>query len=89
MQPYRVPPETRPQTIGDDAWGDADLLPLFVVVWVGSLARVWIALANREVFSIEATAALLFALGAPVLFKDWAVGWWRRRGGRSSAPPSA
>ena len=78
MLPYRVPPNASPQAIGDDASGDADLLPVFAIVWAGSVVRVWIAISGREDFGTEATAALLFALGSPFLFKDWFAGLWRR-----------
>jgi hypothetical protein len=50
------------------AEGDRDLLPVGVVLWVASLARVTYALANREVFGIEATLALVCVVLVAWLF---------------------
>jgi hypothetical protein len=78
MQPYRVPPRKTPEATGDERSGDADLLPVFAIVWAASVARVWIAVSGHEDFGAEATAALLFAVGSPFLLKEWATGLWRR-----------
>jgi hypothetical protein len=60
MQAYRVPPRKTPDEIGDERSGDADLLPVFAIVWAGSVARVCIAISGHEDFGAEATAALLW-----------------------------
>lgn len=45
--------------------GDSDLFPIAVFLWVCSVVRVALTLAHREAFDVEATLALLFALGLP------------------------
>lgn len=45
--------------------GDSDLLPIAVFLWSCSVVRVVVALLHRQVFDVEATLALLCALGLP------------------------
>jgi hypothetical protein len=55
--------------------GDGDLLPAWIILWVGSVLRVTFGLAEHEAFGAEATLALLSAAVVP-----WIVlGPWIRR----------
>ncbi|MEO6598708.1 MAG: hypothetical protein ABIQ16_02465 [Polyangiaceae bacterium] len=45
--------------------GDSDLVPVAVVLWLATLARVVLAVLHREVFGAEATLALLCAVVLP------------------------
>ncbi len=46
--------------------GDSDLRPIAIVLWVASLVRVGFALANGQVFGVEATLALICVVLLPV-----------------------
>jgi hypothetical protein len=53
----------------DIAAGDSDLRPIAWFLWIGSVARVALALWHHETFDIEATLALFCVLGLPLLFQ--------------------
>ncbi len=86
MSPYRAPSKLTTEPTGNDAYPDADLVPVFAIVWAVSTARVWIALSGHEGASTETTAAFVCVVGSPFLFRDWAIEWWRRRFERSGTP---
>jgi len=46
--------------------GDSDLYPIALLLWLFSVARVALTFAHHQVFDVEATMALLCALGLPV-----------------------
>lgn len=54
-----------------------------LVLWVGSAARVALALAHREVFQTEATLAFLCVMLIPLGALRW---WWESRTLRQEAP---
>jgi len=58
--------------------GDSDLVPVAVVLWLASLARVILAVLHGEVFGAEATFALLCTMLLP-----WFVLKARHRGDTS------
>ena len=70
MSPYRTPATPAP-TAGssetEEPCPDADLRPVFVVLWLGSGARVVIGIADHEIFGAEGTLALLAVLIIPYL----------------------
>ncbi len=45
--------------------GDSDLRPIAIVLWVASLIRVGFAVANGQVFGVEATLALICVVLLP------------------------
>jgi hypothetical protein len=89
MSPYRVRPEHRAAPPAADGCPDADLFPVAAIVWLGSIARSWLAVAHREPGGAESTLAILCAAGLPLLFKPSAAWLWRRvrRGARSRVAP--
>jgi len=48
--------------------GDSDLLPVALLLWLCSVARVALTLAHRETFAFEATVALSFVVALPLFF---------------------
>jgi hypothetical protein len=67
---------TRSPTLGGapkptslEARGDRDLLPVAIILWLASVARVGYGLWEREVFDAEATLALLCVVLIPWLFR--------------------
>lgn len=58
---------------------DADLVPVILVVWLGSIARVARALSRAEPFGAEPTIALFAIAFLPFLAKGAAVWWFRHR----------
>lgn len=52
----------------DTARDDRDLLPMAVVVWLASVVRVAVGLANRDPIDAEATLALACVLWIPWFF---------------------
>jgi len=48
--------------------GDSDLLPVALLLWLCSAARVALTFAHRETFDFEATTALLFLVALPLFF---------------------
>ncbi len=81
--PYRtaadLPADPAPLATPTD---DAELLPVFLIVWLSSLVRVGFGLAHGEVFGTELTLAAMAVIALPFLLKDalWAA---LRRAGRS------
>jgi hypothetical protein len=49
---------------------DADLLPVFAIVWIASVVRVAGAVTLHETFGVEATVALFCVLLLPWLLLD-------------------
>ena len=47
------------------AAGDSDLVPVAVVLWLATVARVFLAVLHHEVFGAEATFALFCAVLLP------------------------
>jgi hypothetical protein len=83
--PYRTPATVEDSTASDTATEglpDADVLPLLLVFWLASVARVWAGIARHETTSAETTFAWLVILFLPLLFREPAAWLWRRcRGG--------
>jgi len=69
---------SRPPTSSDpedaDVCPDGDLVPMYAIVWFGSVARVVAATIRHETFGTEVTLALLAALLLTVLL--WAPLRW-------------
>jgi hypothetical protein len=81
MSPYRTDaPIDRAQDEAECPSGD--LLPVIVLVWIGSVARVAGAFARGERFGAEPTLALFAIVLLPLLCAD-AAAWWLRRRRRS------
>jgi hypothetical protein len=80
--PYRVAAERFNEDSATEPVHDADLIPVFVIVWSVSMARVVVGLVRHETFGVEPTMALLTALLLPVLGKN-ALCWLVRRGQRN------
>jgi hypothetical protein len=78
MTPYRVAEKTDPPRREDEC-PDAELLPVFLVAWIGSIGCVAGAIARPEPFGTEPTLALVTLGLLPYLAKDAARWWWRRR----------
>jgi hypothetical protein len=56
---------------------DSDLLPAWIILWVGSVLRVAFGLAEHETFGAEATLALLSAAVVPwIVLAPWIRRWW-------------
>jgi hypothetical protein len=56
--------------------GDGDLLPVWSILWVGSVARVVAGLVARERPGIEATLALLCVVAVPwIALAPWIQRW--------------
>jgi hypothetical protein len=71
------------QTEPEHFWG-----PL-LVLWVGSAARVTLALAHREVFETEATLALLCVVSIPLgALRSWRESRGVRRQSPAEPPPA-
>jgi hypothetical protein len=74
MQPITHPCWTSPapstSSIREDAdvCPDGDLVPMYAIVWIASVARLVVAAISHETFGIEGTLALLAALLLPALF---------------------
>lgn len=57
--------------------GDYDLLPVWIILWVGSVARVVAGLVENETFSTEATLALLCVAVIPwMVLGPWIREQW-------------
>ena len=80
--PYRVAAERFEEDRSTEPVHDADLIPVFAILWIGSIARVALALVRRDTFGPEPTMALFTVLLLPVLGKD-ALCWLMGRGKRS------
>jgi hypothetical protein len=64
LHPYRSPPSHEPARRPTFA---ADLVLVFLVVWLGSVARVSLALFRCETFGAEPSVAMAVILLVPVL----------------------
>jgi hypothetical protein len=79
MSPYcrPAPPDATPEaTEIEDCCPDRDLLPMMLVFWLGSVARVAAGVAHHERFGTEGTLALLAILVVPYVFRNsilWSV----------------
>jgi hypothetical protein len=85
--PYRVPAEpTDVEDVDDNGYHtDGELIFVFVILWIGSFARVAINIARHETFGTEGTLAFLIVLLVPMLLKEPLL-WLlvrRRRVGRA------
>ena len=80
--PYRVEAERFEEDRSTEPVHDADLIPVFVILWIASIARTAVGLVRHETFGLEPTMALLTVLILPVLGKD-ALCWLMSRGKRS------
>jgi hypothetical protein len=67
-----------------DGCPDGDLVPVVMIVWLVSVARVVGAVARQETFGAEATLALL-AVGLLPISIARTVTWWARHRGRSAS----
>lgn len=77
--PYRIAAD-RPDSPDPAAPSpDVELLPVFVVLWLGSLLRVGFGLETGEVFGSELTLAAMLALALPLALKDALGSLLRRR----------
>jgi hypothetical protein len=76
MQPITHPRWTSskppPPMVGGNAefCPDDDLVPVYAIVWIASVARVIAATIRQETFGTELTLALLAALFLPVLLLE-------------------
>lgn len=81
MSPYRAPPTDEPVPVeaeDEEPCPDADLLPVFVVLWIGSWARVVPALTQSVHFDAEATLAAIALVVVPCLVRG-GIAWTVRR----------
>lgn len=81
MSPYRQPPVPNPAANADeDREGspDGELMPVFFLFWVGSIARFALGVAHHETFGTEVALAFLAIFAVPYLMRD-AILWWPRR----------
>jgi hypothetical protein len=79
--PYRTRASASDSAVDDpdrDACPDVDVLPLLVVFWLASVARVVTGIARHEPMGAEATLAGLTVLFLPVVFKGPVAWWWNR-----------
>lgn len=80
MSPYRTPIErvdaTR-EVVARDC-PDRDLLPVLLLFWMASVARVAFAVAHHETFGGEATLATLAVVLVPFMMRE-AGAWWLGR----------
>ncbi len=53
------------QSSSDERGGDSDLVPVAIILWVGSLMRVVAGAVGEEVFRTEGTLALLCVICIP------------------------
>jgi hypothetical protein len=87
--PYRLAADASPSDA--PAWADdrsCDLVPLGVLLWVSSVARVVGALAHHEILGAEPTLACLAAVSLPSFACAALVDrWGRRRARRTSGAP--
>jgi hypothetical protein len=84
MSPYRTD-EAIDRSDEEAECPSGDLLPVIVVVWLGSVVRVAGALLRAERFGSEATLAFLAIVLLPFLCADAAAWWLRRRRARSGS----
>ena len=81
MSPYRepaVPDSTATAADEDDRCPDAELIPVFSVLWLASILRVALGIAEHERFGSEGTLAFAAIFVLPFLSKD-AIVWAIRR----------
>lgn len=77
MSAYRQPPHVPdPGSAEDevDECPDKALVPVFIVLWVGSVARVALGVDRHEMFGTEGTLAFLAVLLVPYAMRD-AIRW--------------
>ncbi len=79
----RAPWSDRARAVAEeDACPDGDLVPIFFLVWIGSVVRVSLALpeVSGPPFTIgtETTLAGIAVIGMPYLARR-AIGWWAKR----------
>jgi hypothetical protein len=80
----RPTPEEPPSSVR----GDSDLVPIAIVLWVGSVLRVVAGAVEGEVMGTEATAALLCVVLIPCwLLWSWVQAELPARDASSSTPP--
>jgi len=69
--PYRapsehpIPPQEQPEAIDD-----GELIPVFAILWISAVARLWIAVAHDEIFGPEPTLAMLAVFMIPLMARD-------------------
>jgi hypothetical protein len=69
--------EPRSSAVPPAVRGDSDLWPAWIVLWLGSVARVAFGLVERETFGAEATLALFSAAVVPwIVLAPWIRRWW-------------
>jgi hypothetical protein len=83
MSPYRQQPHVLDPTANADAekavgCPDGELMPIFCVFWVASIARVALGVVHHETFGAQGSVAFLAVLAIPYLLRD-AIVWWLRR----------
>jgi hypothetical protein len=78
MSPYRLPAQVHETETGSSC-PDSDVLPLLVVFWLASVARVIVGFVRHEAAGTEATLASLAVVSVPFLFKEPVTWWWTRR----------
>ena len=79
--PYRIAPTPEARRV---ALPDGDILPVYAVLWLGSIARVAAGLARDESFGTEVTLATLVVVLLPWLAGKAAAAWWAQRAGRDA-----
>ena len=68
--PYRVAAEHRDKDGSTEPAPDRELIPVFAILWITSVARVVLGLVQHEAFGQESTLAIFAVLLLPVLVKD-------------------
>lgn len=74
MSPYRTPPRDEPGNVGGEACPDADLMPVFAVFWLGSIARVVLGISRHDRSDSEGALAAIAVVLVPWLARD-AIAW--------------
>jgi hypothetical protein len=80
MSPYRVQANDSAERVleEEERCPDADLLPAFALLWIGSVARVALGFVEARPFGSEAALATLTIVALPYLSRD-TIAWSFRR----------
>lgn len=83
--PYRIAEDPPVDSEPAAPSPDAELLPVFVILWLCSLLRVGFGLETGEVFGAELTLAAMLTLALPLCMKDTVGSLLRNRRAPSAA----
>ena len=68
--PYRTLSEHPSNPEQPEAIDDGELIPVFAILWVSAVARLWLAVAHEEIFGPEPTLAMLAVFLIPLMARD-------------------